>query len=1252
MQFQELISSLNQIRNTPNDVNTINQKLVELRSLKYEALMKLNSEELSKSFQEIWLFLLFASANSNSTIHISCIRTIGLFILQIYPFFPKQMKTAFSNVATVSTIELIQSPLLASAFAIITYHIADPYLLQYTTNTPIYHQLNSEDGNLMEQICQIVRHFDHLSTDWFLVLLQSYLEKLIIKPDRYTIRVVISIISLHPQELFLKSIKYVMETSKIDQLAFYSAILSEPNMPIHDTDLFDLAKIAVNSITQENNITISTCDSALYILSIKTESFIVKIDLKSDETAILTLLGDNHETFISKINILRFVDKPSFYELNLPLKLLKISESDGMTIISAKLKAMGKYLEHTNNVDEINYIIKVFCDSYEKEDPALSAAILHNLPYVVRNTHSPDTFHKLQQLLSSAIFVNYLGWFQAFDILTIINSFSQEIIGQLFPPVEIFDLVVSFAMHSNEKLAAEARKTLMFYAVQSNKPELLLFRILKNSNTLNPLMFSRTISIVSELLNEFPKIEIHQFISIAIESISYYANDQILPNILDFLSRFELESIDDETLAVPYSILCYTYQLITGIEWKFNSSFTDETKSLVDYAFSKQSLDIIDAPIKDISQIYKPATSSIKFITSLKSVSIKYVHHICDRLFNIYPREVTLLAYKNWSNFGSIKKLEFVTSNYNFLEYISDLEVHAYWFDMYLDIANNDTQPFLKDTIKFLKCINKSVLNQKKINLELRLKYILFYNKVHSQNSQIDISNYPPNINNIIKIREVPEMEERFIFSPVKMSKLNAKIDIVDPLVLTQLRNDLYQFNNEEIKELVNFYMEKRNKTGYITCFEYAKKHNISLPMSSYDFDSETFPKVLKYFSNDDLSKIKLATLSHIAKLDKIRSRDFKAYISTLNIFENDWEKMKDFFLEYLDKCSDRKLPYVMRLLTAALHEMKIINYDFSAQLLSKLSNRTDTGYEMCRLILELTKKTFDTARPKKFIKKLIPNSFMHTYAMLLHAQIISDSSFFDYFDLDIKLSRFLEVNLPSLFNATLRIIGEFGYYKKKMNSNELFNICYPKILNTRSIYNRNYSIHKEFAEMISYIISKESAFGIIDNIIINSFEKLMPPKNASILPYLDILPHLVIKETFYNQYKDKLNSFLKLMRAPSQFPVYIRIIEITCAYSPNKRIALEDSSKKWMSNYEKHLDYCSIQRIYRWEKMLEHYFTPIQVIEIMKTDFLYCSYLLASLRLLKDNDNISEQSIRVLGVIDKSHPIPERLEKLISTFI
>lgn len=654
----------------------------------------LDFSEITQYLTYVWTGLLNASKNQNSSVHLAASRTTSVFINRFMPFYTTQLQDSFSKVVQQTGIV---SPLIAASFAYISTTIATPYLLQFITSANFFQQYNVTEESHVVSVSNLL----HIGTYWLDELLKQFLIQFEANPNRFLIRAIAAIA--------MSSLSYFLpKLVGLKSLPLYSYIFSNADISDSDIDVLPFASYAIEAINNSSSNP-SDLDSALQILaSIDDKATINQID----DTTLVISIGE----YSAELKKDRFINRPPFYLLRLPLSYLIPQENDGTLIMTSKFQTIAKIITPENK----NEIIRIFSTYLKRPYDEVKSAALQGLALCVEKIDHPE-------FINWVVFGEIVSWFNAFDVLRVIQKLQYS--------EGIMKVLINFALDKNEKLSYESIQTLKVITTEETYEQVIITLALQ-CDFFDQFAYKRCLYLMSEIMSKFPEHEQYEsFIECVIESFPQYQSDlQMMSSIFKFLSVCDLRMCSREKLIdiihQASSIIIDYYEAISGMDWnqsQIHSKTISPQQKIIREDVSGRSFDLlVEYQIFDQYMPNFDAALSFLFSVPIEYLKRDEIIYTCTKLFQMFPMRISKYLEKSWSRFTEEHKINVLYGMEKMLQMIGDNEIYTIWCRIVLQTRASETDKKIIELASFLNVCASEFFTVPQTNHEIAATFAAF----------------------------------------------------------------------------------------------------------------------------------------------------------------------------------------------------------------------------------------------------------------------------------------------------------------------------------------------------------------------------------------------------------------------------------------------------------------------------------------------------------------------------------------------
>lgn len=1220
------ISSLKNPNTPPKEVSDI------LRFIRHDindSFVKQNFRHRRKSFfHEIFDSILFIYDSGATDFRYVASKAFGSFLYKIIPIYTDEIIEIFTEYTYDVKKESMKSGLIISVFMLISNYLSPAALNNYVQSIPIIDHFTNVDFLPAENISNIIKHLGPLTDDWYEQLLGALLHKVANFVNQQLSTFIVSIIAKNPGRFLKFTFSQLFEKSELSHhLPLILYIINVIGTDVY-VDLYPAAAAAVEILNLSKDATSASIDSALQILSIITYSFRVEIEPK-DQNLLITVLNSKTNAFV-EINPAQFQTMTSFYGLPLPLNYILPQEKDSNIIIAAKLKSLAKQAAFAAKCPDVTQTMQIFEKFIRGENGFIISSATEYLSYFVNRVA-----YNLP-LMQKAILGKINSWLHGVSIISVI----EQLDFSLLPRCMIKDIcarVVEFSFDKSNKLSDKAINSLS-KVVNSLTYDYIMENFMKKFDPFDGFSILRGCSFLKKFLKlQFPiKESIETFGAVMVDALELHADSTlILAEILNFISKFRILGVHNQekaTLYALYLVDCYL-SYFTG-QLLFKSYYSEKIGKDNINLLKESSTNVIESFDTDITlgrkcrEILNPIKYALRFLLKPK-LDTNIVKHIVFNLFKFIPDPISEYFANYWGqipiSLGS-EILETLSLNN-----VSEISVFSNFAFVFINSVGATYNP------KFTE-----ITRQMHENIRFILRENLVVDVIYSTNlAYLILKSFYDSVNDVKIYLKRIHPSEQVIFLTT-LSRIFGDVYEVFSDVAGETIKDLkcLPYIIRKDKELkpreieTNFEIIDENsavrafinsafaENNYSLINSMKKLDKFNIDFTQFDVPESSIKVISHYVSlnnplrlTDPLSKVRTAWKSSaLSAMRKIGNSIIEKLIITPKITK---ETIKDimFCLQFIKFDTTKLLALAVRTCFEALKPKRkfiafrflaaVVNYcptvpaETADQFLDAYETMEPPFEEAARVVVSLSRKISLSQRLLVFAAKLvnIKQSFP-IVSLVLCSMPCSDANI-KFFAQEIN--DLLSYNVPSKFNATMRIATQACLFIKTQNAS---NIILPVFnYSTDYVKTRNAIINQSVTNFFSHAILRYDLQDIRVNL-----GRIVQSSNS----------HLAYSMTFCGIYPSFMKSFAKDSNIyKTVFSFGISLFSCPCALSSSlfflhEAIRGDDPSRQQAVVSQCMKDFVS-QPFFRslpksvdmWKKFLQNNFTPVYTAALISQIFI-----------------------------------------------
>ncbi|OHT01486.1 hypothetical protein TRFO_31671 [Tritrichomonas foetus] len=849
--MDDISSEIEACKSPTADHSEIVRVLVRLQTeVNWQFLRPYSKLDIENFLTRFWNFILFASAYSNTSVRLSAYRTSGVFLLKITPYYPFLMQKTFleaistENKASASSPKppnFTQSPpessknpisspadqksasIIVAAFSFLSNFVATPYINEFLKKINVFKYFPAIDQTFSDRTAPIIKNLGRLGKNWLKQLLITFLENGVKPSDRPVILAITEIIKHEPIFLVNELLIFIRSHSSIEEnISLISYIFSMIKCDFASLEMNDLIDLSINILSNVKNENANNIDSALQILSLSPAPFKLMIEKIDDQSLQIKILRqEKTDTLTIEINLL--VNRATFYLLPLPIDLLEANQNDRILQLTSKYKTMARIVNDPETSIETQILIfSKYSLFLTKGYNDMTSACMQGFSSCLPKLLELKGHINIVVLLNRIIFSPIQSWFHSNDILNVISTIPyQYYLDGTFDAIKVVDILIDFAMSTNEKLSISAMNAIA-YIVNNTDFYSLTYHIAKKIDFFDDDQFHHIISIFVKILssstNKSRNLKhLDFFVNQIFEFRQFFMNDfSLTTQIISLLSYLDVNRIEPSVLYdfvnVSKTIINSTLSIVSGLQTDGNKNVKEteirnEAFNYIAEQFKLMNFDSVPELEIDYSNFFPAFDTALKFLYALP-INMAYKSYMIN-LFTysmpLFPEMSAKFAEKYWSSYHDIRhRVNFLLIVSPNLIYIQNNNTLAIWCRLYLSVANSGLSDQLKEFSDTLHKISSSYINQFDEKTQF---YPEFYAvEIYVNNDVTGIKNKIDNLSEENRYKLVE-------FIPKLKLHLLKKIGINEIEEKEPTQNNFHDYSEEEEEENKNENKESLNES-------------------------------------------------------------------------------------------------------------------------------------------------------------------------------------------------------------------------------------------------------------------------------------------------------------------------------------------------------------------------------------------------------------------------------------------------------
>lgn len=1174
--MEELLNSLSSAQKespSPTDVSRYLFKFQNEMNAQYFSKLFYNPKDkqitIEAIFTEIWKFLLYAASHPSSTVRLAAYRLTGSFLLKLQPYYTTQIQTTFSSVSTNATIDIKRSAIVASSFAFLSKRISLPYLDEFLDSTPVFHHFTISDKIFSEHLSSIISNLGELGDEWFSTLLNSFLLMIHKSNDRYLMRSISVIIKRNPVHFFDEVLQYIYSQNNYKEfLPLLPFIISSNEvLQTENFNLYPIAKTSLEVLEHQETSNSTEIDSAMQILSLKSESF--QIEIKSDDSLKLILVAKDKDPIEINLDISKLQSRPTFYHFALPMELSTPQEGDSLLTIAAKMKSLGKRIN--TNPEKSQEIWDLFMKYYHDESNENTSSVLQGIAESMQTLIKNIDHKTLIPFLEKVIFTRSDNWFHSSDQLLLIKSIGSESFNLLFGPnglMRIVDLLVGLCLLQNEQVSKRSSKALKKLITSRNFKEITLW-IANRIDLYDQYSLTHLLPLLTSLvtaMNGDSLSHLHFFVHQILELHDLYVNDLgVLTEIFTFLGCFSIDFISIKQIQHSFSnaraIIAASITCISGYQnWpgEINNDLFSAAIEMVDADIRSRNIDVSSEEPLSYEDYLSPCMAAMKFIYALSSklVNKAFLLVFYEKLRNIFPLMSAKFAEKYWDQLSRDEQVDVIIQMESSLRYVQMYDLAALTCKLFIKIYRIENEQKLSscktnliNLATFVKKNPRCTTEEQRLIFEAFLYFTTANRGDPTEEFEKKIQANLPDLYTILfnKLREQPTQPEKrrksVHVTPVRfdpLPDLTSSIDVSNPIFKTQINLLLKTYSAEELKEYLKYFVDNKDDQGIDLIIRYCFLKKIDIDLSEFTFSQKSLLIVIRY-----LKSMKSPYLDIILKpLLSKNNLPFALQRTVISITMNNYlEQLKtdEKIQKQRLRIFSQIIPYINfpadDLIQACLHcftiSKSVKKFHYSIRIALNLLNRIEFNENFCSKLLSLFEERYNdlnfisaafciqqiVQKTKQFnsrlnllITKMIASVSQSSPEICnLYLSLVEATKGNPVFlqNLPKVIENLLSLNLPSSFIGGTQLFKSTLPLLTDKSHDYLIKHCFPLLFQQSVKSNTQFNIAEKTAPIILTVYNM--GLKRQQQTIFSSYQTLIPnPKYATFLYFTDLLTYFI----------------------------------------------------------------------------------------------------------------------------------------------
>ena len=613
---KELVSALAK----GNPASVISRALFQFRmSVNPKIFQRLPVDSRKRDFERVFGALLKCCENDSSSVRMAAYSATYAFLAKTVRFYPGEMQKTFEALVQKHGKYSKGSVILIASFAYMTNFIAKAHLGDFVNSVPIFHHFVQSDSEYLPNIIANLGDLDH---PWYNTLLNAFIKQYLQTKNNQLFVPILKIVEKKPKVFFLEVLNATKDPSLI------SFLISSLDKMYYK---FDLSSVAITALERLKTAEFSERDDCLQIVSIKSNSFELKVDVSGNEAKLS--IGEH----CTVLNIDEFKDVASFYLLPLPVEMLILKDDDPFSIVQSKFRSISRMCSSPDTIMDVEPVIDLI-DKFSQRDYDEFVAnclkcLSKSLDCLIANADSL----KLVRILKRIIHTECRSWIHADRVLDVIIAAKGRLLKYI-PLMERIEVLVKFISNSNDKFALRAMSVIADLAKGSDFARITSF-VAQSIDLFDDLSVQRHLQclgiIISE--NEGSSRRHLRYLVAIINELSLEDNLVTLGAVCQFLQHFRVDETKCKYISCAKAVVFSSQQYFVGINGasKVDSGYEGYVQAVEDYISSKN-VEIVSEGCHMLSRNYALLVNAFSFLVA-QDIDARTINYLFGSLFEYYP---------------------------------------------------------------------------------------------------------------------------------------------------------------------------------------------------------------------------------------------------------------------------------------------------------------------------------------------------------------------------------------------------------------------------------------------------------------------------------------------------------------------------------------------------------------------------------------------------------------------------------------
>lgn len=1169
-------------------------------------------------------------------------RTACIFVMKMYPYFPDTLIAVLkSTMSDKDNIDPKSAALLIQVFTLIAETIDEFYLTEFLSELEAFPFLTQKDPVVFELVPELLPRLKNLGIEWHSQLLRAFLSSGI---ENSQYRAILAII-----ESFPSLVSILFENSP--DLMLLAFIVSSLDIKLENDSLVEELMIGLRGLKSVGEI--DTYLELLRSCGAKAEVEDTKVIFK-------------YKSFECDVSLEIAEDHASFYRFDLPVEKLRPRSGDNVILLTSKFATLSR---KTTDIQEVFHVFDEFLSVKYNEN---TTACLQYVPEIINRFGEIVSIAAFRRFLKKIVFCPVNSWFHAVDILTILRSLDLKHLPLLGGLTIVLERLFEFKMssYSNESVTNSVICAIVALTTKDNCESVCWF-LLKRIDFVSRKSLVFVMNVFSGIANAIGSCPIFTLIASEIlETVVWYRDDiEFNDSLFRFLSCLDdFNSISPDLLSEPRKLAIAN---VLGVMQFYSGNLYSSYVSRVRVEIMVELLRTHVLSKEDVKIEFPNVVSALKVLEKLPDIESGFVLLTSNELLSIYPVEVTNFVMSRLPDLNVSTQANLMLGAVQYLKLNPIAMVASQWCLLFMSVPETrlasvieELRPLFSEVKNFVfqrastmpsECLGSFLLfddgeeQTSFINMIPMEKRSAIATFIRSRNEELaaEVFDGEP-IESSRQIEEV-EIDSQFSFVSVTEADLQTPIKELDnPMLLTQLTRDTFEFSIERLQQLLRFHLNLFNEEMLIALIRYVLRHGISLEtVLSCDLSETNFVAVLKSdpsvlraldecgWDRDALKSVVdiRKEMENIMDMDRIKKKSLKKLLKALELGH---DLTTNELINFCFVCA-RKLPkpVTMTIFILAISQATSeIQGEFVTGILQLLSAHIETfpASLTVTVIRELSMNVKDSQEIIDcLIQMLADERFDGCEKLRLLETAIR-------YGLDVPVPSFTskEVNstIPSLLNDYIRLSIAAVMSQAEKVSHEQSKLYLSQFFECVEMFDANPFVLIQFSGLVIEIL-KQPLLTKSKSFITKQYEMFLPQIDTpKFFALTGVLPELIRAMKPNTSQSNKVSEYAAALVAHvGAFELFIATTTATIDsedFDQRDRIStVTDLLIKWCSKCCGADTYDLDRRIYEWSKVLMIYCgVDDTVLHLCYTISKYMPrllpYLSAIMRFSRENPDIN----------------------------